>query len=729
MAALGPLSLTACGGGADRAASPERTSASEAKQSAAIAGATSRFVHPGLLHTAADFERMRIKVAQGAEPWASGWRALLASGRSQLGVMPSPLQTVIRGGDGENFRQMYTDIARAYQLALRWKVSGDKAYADQALAFLNAWSSTMTTLTGNGDRFLAAGIYGYQWANAAEIMRTYSGWAAPDLARFQTMMLTLFYPLNHEFLATHNGSHVTHHWANWDLCSLASMLAIGVLCERADIYDEAMVYYKAGPGNGASSQAVYYLHPGHLGQWQESARDQGHSTLGIGLAGVFCEMAWNQGDDMYGYDNNRFLAGAEYVAKSNLKDAAGAFYNVPFATYRNLRNDVPVFASGGQGHRRPVWELVHHHYVNRKGLAAPYCALQTQQIGPEGDAGNGDQLGFGTLTFSRDPVKPGAAPSGLNAIGSGGQIVLSWWGSAGAASYTVKRASVRGGPYTTIQSGIIDLLSYTDSDLATGVYYYVVAAQGPAGESAASGEATGYAGVHPHTRLSLNQTTGTTATDSSGNGRNASLVNGPAWVAGRNGARALAFDGVDDYLSLPQDALADLSDFTIGAWVYWNGGRNWARIFDFGSGSMHYMMLSPCGADGLPRFAVTTNHGVGEQAVAGTVALPAGQWVHVALTLAGSTGTLYVNGAAAGSNPDIRHAPFRLGSTGRNWIGRSQYAGDPYFHGQIADFCIYRGALDASGVAALMHGQLGNAGAGEPQSATGAQQVSTYCAR
>jgi hypothetical protein len=65
---------------------------------------------------------------------------------------------VIRGGTGQNFTQMYIDIARTYQLALRWKVSGDIAYAGQAVVFLNAWSSTMTTLTGNADRFLAAGI-------------------------------------------------------------------------------------------------------------------------------------------------------------------------------------------------------------------------------------------------------------------------------------------------------------------------------------------------------------------------------------------------------------------------------------------------------------------------------------------------------------------------------------------------------------------------------------------
>ena len=40
--------------------------------------------------------------------------------------------------------------------------------------------------------------------------------------------------------------------------------------------------------------------------------------MGIGLMGAFCEMAWNQGVDLYGYDDNRFLKAAQYVAKYNL---------------------------------------------------------------------------------------------------------------------------------------------------------------------------------------------------------------------------------------------------------------------------------------------------------------------------------------------------------------------------------------------------------------------------
>jgi len=700
LAALGPLSLAGCGGDAN----PEALAKSAPRQLAdTVVAATRIFLHPGLLHTEADFARMRTKVAANAQPWLSGWEKLLASGRSQLGTAPRPLETVIRGGDGQNFAQLYIDVARTYQLALRWKVSGDTRFADQAVVFLNAWSSTMKTLTGNADRFLAAGIYGYQFANAAEIMRTYSGWAPADLARFQKLMLDVFYPLSHHFLVNHNGAHITNYWANWDQCNLAAVLAIGVLCDRADLYDEAINYYKTGPGNGSSSQAVYYIHPGYLGQWQESGRDQGHTTLGVGLAGAFCEMAWNQGDDMYGLDNNRFLAGAEYVAKSNLKDTSGAFYSVPFTPYMSIIADHTGVSPGAQGHIRPVWELVRHHYANRKGLATPFCALQAArpELQPEGDGGNGDQLGFGTLTFTRDPIAAGRAPSGLSANWSGGRMVLSWWGAAHAISYNVKRATVAGGPYTVIARGITDLLTYADSGVTSGIYYYVVTAQSAIGESGASNEVRAIAGTRLHTWLAFNETTGTAAADSSGNGHAGALVNGPTRVAGRSG-NAVALDGVDDYVNMQNNVAAELADFTVAAWVYWDATRTWARVFDFGEGARHYMMLTPRAS--TVRFAITTNHGIGEQVINGTSALPTGQWVHVAVTLSGSTGSLYVNGSLVGSNAAMHHAPFRLGSTNQNWIGRSQYGSDPYFNGKIDDFRIYSGALSATQILALRNG-------------------------
>jgi len=102
---------------------------------------------------------------------------------------------------------------------------------------------------------------------------------------------------------------------------------------------------------------------------------------------------------------NRFLAGAEYVASYNLGN------DVPYVTYSNCVNVTqPVIAEGGRGDIRPIWELVYNHYVNRKRLPAPNSEAYAAKVRAEGgggdygpSSGGYDQLGYGTLTFTLDP--------------------------------------------------------------------------------------------------------------------------------------------------------------------------------------------------------------------------------------------------------------------------------------------------------------------------------------
>ena len=370
----------------------------------ATAAPAQTFVHPGLLHTQADLERMESKVAAGAHPWADGWNRLVTNRHASLAWRPNPQAVVYRGRNpthAENYAALFNDAAAAYALALRWEVSRDTAFADKAVEILNAWSSTLTDIDGSSDKFLASGIYGYQLANAAELLRTYPKWAARDRQRFQTMMLSVFYPMNHDFLTRHNGAKIDHYWANWDLANMASILAIGVLTDRRDIYDEAIAYFKHGDGNGAIGHVVWKLYADGLGQVQESGRDQGHSMLDIALLGAICQMAWNQGDDLFGYDDNRFLHGAEYVAQYNLgKD-------VPYTAYANSDVTQAIISENARGDVRPIWELLYNHYVVLKGLNAPHITAFAQRVRPEGgggdygpNSGGFDQLGYGTLTFS-----------------------------------------------------------------------------------------------------------------------------------------------------------------------------------------------------------------------------------------------------------------------------------------------------------------------------------------
>ena len=87
-------------------------------------------------------------------------------------------------------------------------------------------------------------------------------------------------------------------------------------------------------------------------------------------------------------------------------------------------------------------------------------------------------------------VSPPAAPTGLTATAGNAQVTLAWSAVTGAASYNVKRATISGGPYTTI-AGSVTTTGYIDSSVTNGTtYYYVVAAVTPGGESANSAQVT-----------------------------------------------------------------------------------------------------------------------------------------------------------------------------------------------------------------------------------------------
>src|SRR5947208_702045 len=88
-----------------------------------------------------------------------------------------------------------------------------------------------------------------------------------------------------------------------------------------------------------------------------------------------------------------------------------------------------------------------------------------------------------------------------------------------------------------------------------------------------------------------------------------------------------------DYVKLPS-GVANSTNITIAAYVKWDGGNAWQRIFDFGNDTTTYMFLTPKSGNNTMRFAITTGGGAGEQTL-DTSVLPAGQWVHLALTLGG----------------------------------------------------------------------------------------------
>nr|WP_233566893.1 LamG-like jellyroll fold domain-containing protein [Cohnella endophytica] len=200
----------------------------------------------------------------------------------------------------------------------------------------------------------------------------------------------------------------------------------------------------------------------------------------------------------------------------------------------------------------------------------------------------------------------------------------------------------------------------------------------------------------------FNETSGTTGADASGNGKTATLSGGITWAAG-HAANSVNFNGTNGYGSLPTGIVSGLNDFTIATWVKVNNTSNWTRIFDFGTGTSTSMFLTPRpGGAGL-RFSITTSGSGGEQQISTTTAFPTGVWKHVAVTLSGTTGTLYVDGVQVATNASMTLKPSSLGNTNLNYLGRSQYSGDAYLNGGLDDFRIYNRALSASEITALFN--------------------------
>lgn len=205
----------------------------------------------------------------------------------------------------------------------------------------------------------------------------------------------------------------------------------------------------------------------------------------------------------------------------------------------------------------------------------------------------------------------------------------------------------------------------------------------------------------PLLQLKFDETSGITAVDATGHGWNGSFSNSPTWVAGQSGT-AVSLNGVNQYVSLPVGVVGSLNDFTISSWVKLNVRSTWSRLFDFGTGTGNYMFLSPAASAGGLRFAMTTAGGANEQSLNYTNNLTTGVWHHVAVTMAAGKGILYVDGQPAATNSSFSVTPGLLGNTTQNWIGRSQYAGDPYLNGAVDDFHIYNAALSPTEVASLV---------------------------
>ena len=434
------------------------------------------FVHPGVLHSKEDLERMKAKVSAKAQPWLGGFDVLASSKYASADYrLRGPVTNCTIGG-GKGQYEIRDDSSAAYCNALMWYIIGEKAHLQKAKQIINAWSGTMQTFDRKDN--LSAGMSAQKFATAGEILRYTKGadWSEADILACEKMFRELLLPA---ILPTRAG--------NQGALCLTGEICIGVFCNDRKIVDHALETYlgnyrETDPRRRTVSLRSYVFDNGQSG---EAYRDQPHPQGGIAHLAEICQTAEIQGIGLWGAYDNLLLKAFEYIAKYNLGE------EVPFEPYTDgmgqRRNSI---SESGRGRFSPIYEMVAA-YGTRRGLDVTYTRQVTAHLKYFPETGNADHPGFGALTYRLSPVALPSVPKDLAAFPDDGKVKLSWSAVSDAASYSIKCAtrSTRDGGLYTIVAKKVETSSSTCVGLTNGTtYYYVVSSENKNGESANSAE-------------------------------------------------------------------------------------------------------------------------------------------------------------------------------------------------------------------------------------------------
>ena len=353
------------------------------------------FVHPGVLFTQASLNHFYDVAHKKIEPEYGGYKLLkynpLASAYYK---MLGPFKVISRDGDFKFTKgKMESDFNAAYLNAIMWAATKDADHAKESLEILEAYSDELQLIPPTNDAPLLAGLEGLKIVAATEILRyTYPAITPKQIEKITKMITNIFLPVCEKFYITKPYTN-----GNWGGIVTKMYMASAIFLDNETMYKKAIDFYYNANDNGNIKNYI----DDSTGQIQESGRDQTHTQLGIGALATVCEIAYNQGDDLYSAFNNRLLRGFEYVAKYNLGND-----DVPFKVWKDITGKYcnwTKISDINRGRWYPIYEMVYNHYVLRKGLTMPYTAKVIEKTRPEGYDGGHPSLG--TFLFYGEGVE------------------------------------------------------------------------------------------------------------------------------------------------------------------------------------------------------------------------------------------------------------------------------------------------------------------------------------
>ncbi|NET74561.1 LamG-like jellyroll fold domain-containing protein [Okeania sp. SIO1F9] len=168
-------------------------------------------------------------------------------------------------------------------------------------------------------------------------------------------------------------------------------------------------------------------------------------------------------------------------------------------------------------------------------------------------------------------------------------------------------------------------------------------------------------------------------------------VHGAQIVDDSTFGKCISFDGVDDYIELPEMNIDYSQGFTVAAWVHYESFKSYSRIIDFGNGEAN---------DNIIFFNQDTNNNLGLDIYKGSTykriktgeILELKQWLYVTVTV-DQTGSvkIYKNGEEVQSGL-VDNVPNNVNRT-KNYIGKSNWSGNGFFHGKMSQIQVYNREL------------------------------------
>jgi alpha-L-arabinofuranosidase len=204
----------------------------------------------------------------------------------------------------------------------------------------------------------------------------------------------------------------------------------------------------------------------------------------------------------------------------------------------------------------------------------------------------------------------------------------------------------------------------------------------------------------------LDEGTGTTAADSSGNGNTGTLGAGASWAPGQVGPHAVAVNGSGaGNIDIPKPVVDTSRSFTVSAWIKLNNVNGYQTAVSIDGVNISGFFLQLSAVTGSFAFTRRTADSVNSTEVRADASITpaANTWYHVVGVNDATAGMLriYVDGlegndAAFTSNWQ---------ATGHTMIGRGKFGGPVDFvNGAVDDVSMYQTALTSAQVDALDQG-------------------------